>query len=168
MTDGANGVGWTLRTATAGDVEAIAQIWHAGWRDGHLGHVPDALLPYRSLEHFRARVPPRIATTTAAIGDGGQLGFVTIHDAEVEQLFVVAAARGTGVASALLRHAEKAIAARFDTAWLAVVEGNGRARRFYERSGWHDEGGFDYMAEIEGGRLPVPSRRYEKALSRAS
>jgi ribosomal protein S18 acetylase RimI-like enzyme len=72
------------------------------------------------------------------------------------------------VAAALLRHAEEEIAARFDTAWLAVAEGNARARRFYERSGWHDTGGFDYMAEIEGGRLPVPSRRYEKAVRRAS
>jgi GNAT superfamily N-acetyltransferase len=165
MTDGG---GWTLRAATPEDVERIAQIWHAGWRDGHLGHVPDALVPHRRLEHFRGRVPPRLPTTTVAAAAAELLGFVTIHDAEVEQLFVDAAARGTGVAAALLRHAEATIAGRFDTAWLAVVEGNGRARRFYERCGWRDTGGFDYMAEVEGGRLPVPSRRYEKSLRPAS
>ncbi len=168
MTDRGPGTGWRLRAATDDDVEAIALIWHAGWRDGHLGHIPEALLPHRRLEHFRARVPPRIPATTVAVAEGELLGFVTVHDAEVEQLFVDAAARGTGAASALLSHAEELIAARFDTAWLAVVEGNGRARRFYERSGWHDTGGFDYMAEIEGGRLAVPSRRYEKELRRAS
>jgi ribosomal protein S18 acetylase RimI-like enzyme len=70
------------------------------------------------------------------------------------------------VADALLRHAEQRIAERFATAWLAVVEGNGRARRFYERCGWHDAGCFDYQAEIEGGRLPVRSRRYEKRLQK--
>ena len=58
------------------------------------------------------------------------------------------------------------IAGRFDTAWLAVVAGNARARRFYEKSGWHDAGGFDYPAEIKGGTIPVPSRRYEKGLTR--
>jgi GNAT superfamily N-acetyltransferase len=164
MPDEANSVGWTLRAATLVDAERIAAIWHAGWRDGHLGHVPDALLPHRRLEHFRARVPPRIPATTVAEEQGEILGFVTVHDAEVEQLFVDAKARGTGVASALLRHAEQLIAPDFDTAWLAVVEGNGRARRFYERCGWSDTGGFEYQAEIEGGRLPVPTRRYEKRL----
>jgi ribosomal protein S18 acetylase RimI-like enzyme len=157
--------GWTLRGATLEDAERIAQIWHAGWRDGHLGHVPEALLPHRRLEHFRERVPPRIPATTVAVTDGELVGFVTIHDAEVEQLFVDAKARGRGIADALLRHAEERIAARFETAWLAVVEGNRRARRFYERCGWRDIGGFDYQAEIEGGRLAVPSRRYEKCLA---
>jgi GNAT superfamily N-acetyltransferase len=168
MTDRVPGAGWTLRGAVPDDVEAIAKTWHSGWRDGHLGHVPEALLPHRRLEHFRARLPPRIPATTVAVSDGVLLGFVTIHDDEVEQLFVDAKARGRGLADALLRHAEERIAARFDTAWLAVVEGNRRARRFYERCGWRDAGGFDYQAEIEGGRLPVPSRRYQKCLAAPS
>jgi ribosomal protein S18 acetylase RimI-like enzyme len=154
-----------MRGATLEDIERVAQIWLSGWRDGHLGHVPEALLPHRRLEHFRARVPPRIPATTVAVTDGELVGFVTIHDDEVEQLFVDAKARGRGIADALLRHAEEGIAARFDAAWLAVVEGNRRARRFYERCGWRDIGGFDYQAEIEGGRLAVPSRRYEKCLA---
>ena len=37
--------GWTLRGATLEDVKSVADIWHRGWRDGHLGHVPEALLP---------------------------------------------------------------------------------------------------------------------------
>jgi len=61
------------------------------------------LLPHRRLEDFRGRVPPRIATTTVAATENGLLGFVTVHD-----------------------------------------------------------------AEVEGGRLPVPSRRYEKSLRPAS
>ena len=54
MTDGAPGAMWTLRGATLEDVESVADVWHKGWRDGHLGHVPEALLPHRRLEHFRA------------------------------------------------------------------------------------------------------------------
>jgi hypothetical protein len=50
------------------------------------------------------------------------------------------------------------------TAWLAVVDGNARARAFYERAGWRDEGPFDYTAVSEGGPIVVPCRRYTKAL----
>jgi GNAT superfamily N-acetyltransferase len=153
-----------LRPATPDDAEAIASLWHEGWTFGHVGHVPKALEPHRTPEHFRRRVPPRIPRTTVATGDGRVLGFVTVHDDEVEQLFVTAGARGTGVADALLRHAEQVIGAGHDVAWLAVANGNARARRFYERNGWRDAAPIDYHAEIEGGSIPVPCRRYEKAL----
>ncbi len=156
-----------LRAATPDDVEAIARLWNEGWRDGHLGHVPEALEPHRTLAHFRAHVPPRIHASTVAASAAGIVGFVTVHHDEVEQLFVAQSARGGGVADALLGHAEQVIAAGFDVAWLAVAAGNARARRFYERNGWRDAGGFDYAAEIAGGTLPVPSRRYEKQVTRA-
>ncbi len=157
----------TLRAAEAGDAEAIAMVWHDAWRDAHLGHVPEALLEHRRLVDFRERVPPRIPATTVAVLASRLVGFVTVHDDELEQIFVAAAARGGGAAQALLRHAERAIAARFPVAWLAVVAGNARARRFYERNGWRDGGGFDYPAEIKGGTVLVPSRRYEKRLTGA-
>lgn len=91
-------------------------------------------------------------------------GFVTIHDDEVEQIYVAADVRGGGVAGALLRHAEQSIAERFDTAWLAVVADNARARRFYERNGWRDGGACDSAAEASGGTILVPCRRYAKPL----
>jgi GNAT superfamily N-acetyltransferase len=161
MTDDA---GPTLRPATPDDVEDIAAVWHDGWRDGHLGHVPQGLERYRRLAHFRERVPPRVPATTVAISGARVVGFVTVHGDEVEQIYVAKEARGGGVAAALLRHAEQAIAVRFDVAWLAVVDGNARARRFYERNGWRDTGAFDYAAEVTTGTMLVPSRRYEKHL----
>ena len=157
----------TLRPATAADVDAIADVWHQGWVDGHVGHVPAALHPHRTLEHFRRRVPPRIPSITVAVADARILGFVTVHHDEVEQLFVAREARGTGVAAVLLRHAEGVIALRADVAWLAVANGNARARRFYERQGWTDVAAIDYQAEIEGGTIPVPCRRYERVLRRS-
>ena len=45
-------------------------------------------------------------------------------------------------------------------AWLAVETGNERARRFYERCGWTDEGAFDYAAATESGSTPVPCHRF--------
>src|SRR5690606_1692595 len=137
-------------------------IWYHGWRDGHLGHVPPALLPHRELTHFRRRVPDRLAETTVALVEGQLAGFVTVRGDEVEQVYVTASARGGGTATALLDHAERQIAEQHPTAWLAVVAGNARARRFYERNGWRDAGAVDYLAEVDAGTLPVPCRRYEK------
>src|SRR5687768_5805239 len=90
-----------LRAAAPEDIEEIATLWHSGWRDGHVGHVPDALLPHRCLDDFRRRVPPRIPETTVATIDGQVVGFVTVREDEVEQVYVSAAARGTGVAATL-------------------------------------------------------------------
>jgi GNAT superfamily N-acetyltransferase len=165
-TDADTAAGLALRAATPDDVDAIAALWHSAWLDGHLGHVPDALLEHRRLADFRSRVPPRVHRTTLASVASGIVGFVTVHDHEVEQLFVAESARGGGVATPLLRHAERVVASRFDVAWLAVAAGNARARRFYERCGWSDAGAFDYPAEIGGGTLLVPCRRYEKRVAR--
>lgn len=157
---------FTLRPATPDDAEAIAVIWHGGWAEGHLGNVPDALVAHRDLESFRRRVPERIGETTVATIDGEVVAFVTVRDDEIEQIYAAPAGRGNGVAAALLAHGEQVIAARFDEAWLAVVGGNARARRFYERLGWRDGGGLDYEAQIDGGSVVTPVRRYAKRVRR--
>src|SRR5687768_970380 len=136
-----------LRAANSEDIEAIASLWHRGWFDGHLGHVPESLAEHRRLDDFRQRVPSRLAGTTVATQGSDVVGFVTVHDDEVEQVYVAQHARGGEVANTLLRHAERRIAGRSEAAWLAVVAGNARARRFYERNGWRDAGAFDYAAE---------------------
>jgi len=157
---------WTLRAATAADVEAIASVWHPGWREGHLGHVPDGLLAHRTFQQFRSRTPARLDVTTVATLGSKVLGFVMAVGDEIEQLYVAAPARGTGVAPALLRYGEHVIANRHHRlAWLAVATGNTRARRFYAREGWLDAGAFNYPAAIEGGAFIVPCRRYEKLLT---
>jgi len=62
-----------------------------------------------------------------------------------------------------LTEAERLVAANGrDRAWLAVAPGNARARRFYERRGWIDEGLFDYPAATADGPMAVPCRRYVK------
>ena len=59
-----------------------------------------------------------------------------------------------------------AVSALFDRAWLAVVAGNARARRFYERNGWSDVDPFDNPAwTTSGATIPVPARRYEKRVT---
>jgi GNAT superfamily N-acetyltransferase len=157
-----------LRRATADDVGAIAQIWHVGWQDGHLGHVPAELLPYRHAEQFASRARARVDDTWVAVSvSGGEtIGFVAVKGDEVEQIFVARPARGTGVAAMLLRKAEDEIrAAGHRRAWLAVVAGNQRARAFYSRMGWRDSGPMSYVAETEAGPFVVPTHRYEVDLA---
>jgi GNAT superfamily N-acetyltransferase len=156
-----------LRAAGTRDVDAITTLWHTGWIDAHDGRVPAPLLEHRSRDSLRARVPVRLDTTTLALSDGRLAGFVMTHQDEIEQIYVDRSFRGTAVAGCLLRHGERVIAVRFDRAWLAVVDGNDRARRFYERSGWHDRGPFATQAWTTDGvaTIAVPARRYEKAVA---
>lgn len=158
--------GVELRPARSEDAEAIADIWRQGWQDGHLGYVPQGLVDVRTEESFSTRAAERIPDATVATVDGAVTGFVMVVEDEVEQVYVAAAARGTGVADALMREAERKVAGSgHPKAWLAVVAGNARARAFYERAGWVDEGGFDYEAFVEGGTIAVPCRRYTKPLA---
>ena len=151
-----------LRTATPEDAPAVAAIWFAGWRDGHLGNVPDELVAVRTEASFHERAPQRTADTTVAMVDGEVAGFTMVHDDEVEQVYVHADHRGTPVAAALLGAAEQRLAAEgHEVVWLAVVAGNARARRFYERQGWVDAGPFEHRPP---GGVVVPALRYEKRL----
>ena len=84
-------------------------------------------------------------------------GFVVVVDDEVEQVYVDRRWRGRGVAELLLRHAEAVIGqGGRRTAWLAVVAGNTRARRFYARLGWQDRGSFTYQAQTATSTFAVP------------
>ncbi|GAA3740465.1 GNAT superfamily N-acetyltransferase [Spinactinospora alkalitolerans] len=156
----------TLRPASPADAETVADIWRSGWRDGHLGHVPGDLVAARTPESFASRAAQRVGDTVVAVLDGAVAGFAMVVADEVEQVYVAAAHRGTGVAGLLLTEAEHLVEEHgHDRAWLAVATGNARARHFYERQGWADEGPFDYPAEGPDGPIPVPCHRYAKRLA---
>lgn len=156
-----------LRAASAADADTVARIWESGWRDGHLGHVSEALVAIRTPSSFRTRAAARVEDTTVAVVGGEVAGFVMVVADEVEQVYVDSGRRGSGIADVLLDEAERLVAVGgHPTAWLAVAPGNARARAFYEKRGWHDEGLFDYAAATADGPIPVPCRRYVKAVAR--
>lgn len=156
----------TLRPARPDETATVARIWAEGWPDGHLGNVPEALVAIRTRESFDSRTAERLSATTVADVDGTVAGFVMVIEDEIEQLYVDAAHRGSGIAGDLLSEGERQIAeAGHGKAWLAVAPGNARAVRFYERSGWTDEGVFSYQAEGPDGPVPVPCHRYVKPLT---
>jgi ribosomal protein S18 acetylase RimI-like enzyme len=154
---------YLLRPARPEDADAVGAIWRDGWGDGHIGNVPDELTAVRTPESFGLRAAQRVADTVVAVAGDEVAGFVMVVDDEVEQVYVSARHRGSGVAGLLLAEAERMVAAGgHERAWLAVAAGNARARRFYQRCGWTDEGLFEYAAAVPGGTVPVPCHRYVK------
>ncbi|WP_063037982.1 GNAT family N-acetyltransferase [Nocardia pseudovaccinii] len=154
-----------LRPARPEDAESIATIWYEGWRDAHLGNVPDELVAVRPQESFGTRAEERISDTVIAIVADQVAGFVMTLDDEVDQVYLSRHHRGTGVAASLLGAAEQRIhAGGHSRAWLAVVAGNTRARAFYARHGWVDEGLFSHRAPGPDGPVSVPAHRYVKHL----
>lgn len=161
-----DGAGPVVRPALADDLPDVVRIWHEGWVDAHVGHVPEGLLPHRQHEHFVQLAQRRLSTMWVAIVDDAIAGFVVVKGDEVEHLYVDRARRGTGVAVTLLRKGETTIRlAGHARAWLAVVAGNARARAFYERLGWRDTGAMSYQAQTAQGTFPVPTRRYKLEFS---
>src|SRR5262247_2655981 len=107
-----------IRPATVEDAPEVAAIWWDGWRDGHLGNVPEALVAVRTEESFGERARQRVADTTVAVVDGAVAGFVMVVDDEVEQVYVSTDHRGSGIAAVLLTVAERQVAANgHDRAW---------------------------------------------------
>ncbi|MEX6508014.1 N-acetyltransferase family protein [Jiella sp. M17.18] len=155
-----------IRAARPQDVPGIATIWYEGWREAHLGHVPEALMRHRTWETFQRRSGERLEDVLVAEADGAVAGFVRLHHDEAEQVFVAPAFRGTsGVTGALMDAAEALLARRgVDNAFLVVNEANARARRFYEKRGWRFAAKVDYPVETEDGEMVIPILRYEKAL----
>jgi ribosomal protein S18 acetylase RimI-like enzyme len=157
----------TIRAAHPDDLDRLAQIWHDGWRDGHLAIVPDALARVRTLENFRERLQAALTDVRVVIVDGTIVGFSMLKGDELYQFYVAAEARGSGIAATLIDDAEAALAWRGVTlAWLACAVGNDRAARFYEKRGWQRVATVIYESETSVGLFPVETWRYEKALKR--
>jgi GNAT superfamily N-acetyltransferase len=155
-----------VRRAAAADLPHVVRIWHEGWGDAHIGHVPGGLLTFRQRTHFEARAGERVDATWVAVVHGVVAGFVVVKHDEVEQLYVDRIWRGSGVAATLLRAAEAEVGrGGYPRAWLAVVAGNTRARAFYARRGWRDAGPMEYLAQTADGPYPVPTHRYERDVS---
>src|ERR687891_1489787 len=126
----------TLRAALPEDAPMVAEIWHLGWRDGHLGFVSQQLIEARHVDSFRTRAAKRVNDTTVAVVQGQIAGFVMVVDNEVEQLYVSALHRGEGVADMLMADAERRIKdGGYSSAWLALGAGDAGGPGVYQSPG---------------------------------
>jgi GNAT superfamily N-acetyltransferase len=148
-----------IRRATARDAPGIATVQVRSWQSAYRGRLPqeylDALTPQRREPHWEHLVGlmdwPRTGTLVAV--DGPDLvGFVqfspgrdadaeTGPSGEVNAIYVLPSAWGTGAGRELMRGAVAALAeAGFRRATLWVLDSNERARRFYAAAGWAPDG----------------------------
>ena len=138
--------------ATADDAEAIAALHAESWRSAYRGILPDSFLDGPVFDERRALWTERMRAPGAdrrfvckAVGENGSLlGFACVLlDAEPEwgalldNLHVRPDLKATGIGYALFTAARDWVrrVAPGTNMHLTVLEGNERARRFYERQG---------------------------------
>jgi ribosomal protein S18 acetylase RimI-like enzyme len=146
--------GFTIRTATDADLEAVARIHVASWQDAYKGIIPDTLIANHtvqgSLLGWRstvAKYPENV--TVAAMTNAAIAGFCcagpVVHTAknapfefEIYALHVEPGLRRNGIGAALLRAAlARAKSEGMRSAIVWTLEGLTLSRRFYEREGGH-------------------------------
>ena len=110
-----------------------------------LGHIfPPDLYPYPR-EAIRARWAEAVADpkrrTLIAVVEDEPAGAACVNEEWLEGLYVVPDRWGTGLADALHGQALELVRALGSArCHLWVLEDNARARRFYERRGWRENG----------------------------
>jgi len=155
----------SVRAADVGEIDHLARLWHQGWNDAHASLAPAGLVRARTLDSFRDRLAAALPDTFVIGPPGAPSGFYMLKDDELYQFYVARAARGLGVAAALIADAEARLAARgVTTAWLACAIGNDRAARFYEKRGWVRARSMVNRLETQDGVFEVDIWRYEKEL----
>lgn len=153
---------WPVRDAEPSDIAPLAQLWFDGWQDAHADILPLELKQARTLASFHERLAAALADVRTAGPQGRPLGFALIKDDELSQLYVDAAARGTGLATRLIADALRRIGAQgHSRAWLACAIGNDRAARFYEKNGWRREGVMTSHLTTPNGVIALDVWRYE-------
>jgi len=127
---------WTIRAARPEDAAAVGEVLTAAGLQAWSSFLgADRIRAANSGVDHRADL--------VAVDEGGVLGFVAwdASTGEIERLYTHPRAWGRGVGRALLDRALDALqAVGCRRAWLNTEERNERARRFYERHGWREEG----------------------------
>jgi len=154
-----------VREASAEEAGALARLWHDAWHDAHAAIVPAALVRMRTPDSFGMRMARDLALVRVTGPAGAPSGFCMVRGDELYQLFIGAAARRSGVATALAADAEERIrAGGHDRAILDCAIGNDRAAAFYRARGWHCSGTVMGAFEAGDGSFEMPVWRFEKPL----
>jgi ribosomal protein S18 acetylase RimI-like enzyme len=168
-----------LRPAVPADARTLAEIHVAGWRFAYRGLVPDAELDALSVERREAMWSGVLARATSgpyrvwvAEREGRVVGFVSTGPsrdddaadgaAELYAIYLDPAWVGAGLGRALTEQALADVAARGAThVTLWVLEGNARARTFYEKAGFALDGA---TKAAQFGEATLTELRYRRAV----
>lgn len=164
-----------VRGALPADAEGIGDAHAEAWRAAYEGLFP--------ADQLAAAVDVRRLMWVGLVGDpalGGTLlvaeeqdkvvGFIHYGTAsenhqlgEVYGFYVHPSSWGTGVAPALMDRAITSLAESFGRAILWTHLGAGRARRFYEKTGWRETGNQRQETTWDG--VSHPAVEYERRLA---
>lgn len=170
-----------IRPAVETDARGIAEVRVRTWQKAYRDILPAAFLDGLSVEAGESRwrellsAPSPDRGTWVAAADSTIVGFITVgavRDRPLEPLtgelyaiYVLPDCWDRGVGRALLARAERELMERgYARAVLWVLADNQRARAFYERAGWHADGGT--KLDTFGGR-EVAEVRYGIELERS-
>jgi GNAT superfamily N-acetyltransferase len=139
---------WIIREARREDAEGFVRAHEAAWDAvGLVEQRLGELVPFEQrVQLFEDGLAKVSENARVWIADREQevVGLAVCRreegEAELRDLYVVPAAWGSGVAGALHDTAVDWMRTRANSAVLWVAEANGRARRFYEREGWTEDG----------------------------
>jgi GNAT superfamily N-acetyltransferase len=165
-----------VRRAAVDDADAIARVQVRSWQAAYRGFMPDEVLDSldvaagaRQQRERLGQLPPGAACFVATDAGGRTVGFAQVGDYEgsdgsgqVYAIYVAPEHWSTGAGRALM-----AAALDFLTASgprpvrLWALDGNARARRFYERCGFVADGAVG--SHNVRGELEVPIIRFSRA-----
>ncbi len=120
----------SIRRATAGDAEAIADTYLDSFRATYAFPLVHTDAEVRAW--IREVVVATEETWVAVDGSGRIVGFMALTDDQLDQLYLAPGSTGRGIGGRLLSLAMERRPAGFE---LYTFQENGRARRFYERHG---------------------------------
>jgi putative acetyltransferase len=132
-----------IRQARPEDVEALARLAAASYRETFAAIIGEAGLALRQPDFFELRFAEEWPTVRLAADGDSILGFHQVRNGRLDMLFLSPAVTGRGIGAALLQDAESQGAVR-----LECFRDNAGARRFYEREGWRYAEG--YKREFAG------------------
>ncbi|BBZ39648.1 GNAT family N-acetyltransferase [Mycobacterium conspicuum] len=164
-----------VRPAVPEDAHDVASVQVRSWQWAYRGLIAQSYLDGLDPETYSGtytfgRIGIGLPYTLVAVDASTIRGLATTgrcRDAELSNcgelmaIYVDPAHVGTGVGRALIAAARERLRTVYPQAALWVLDGNARARRFYERDGW----GFDGTRRTRTyGGAPVQELRYRRDL----
>jgi GNAT superfamily N-acetyltransferase len=151
-----------LRLAQPEDSTWVAQLYHDVWHETHAPLMPREAAALRPYRFFVERTQ---SILSQCIVDLDRSGFVAWQADRIGQLWLVPAARGTGLARLLQDAALSALKdAGHMSASLDCLAANARGLGFYGRTGWTRAALLD-LPVVPGSTLTVPFWRLERCVS---
>jgi GNAT superfamily N-acetyltransferase len=164
-----------VRPAVPEDAYDVARVQVRSWQWAYRGLIAQSYLDGLEPEIWAGRytfgrVGIGLPSTLVAVDGSTICGMVTTglcrdedlpNFGELMAIYVDPAHVGTGVGRVLIAAARERLRAVSTQAALWVLDGNGRARRFYERDGWSFDG---TRRTRTHGNTPVQELRYRRTV----